>query len=128
LPANGYFQDRGPVYLFSKYFHPQNFAFAEGEADGPLTVGGMPYSLETTTREDDVHHIRIHKHGEPPDGSGSENPAGPGSTGLLSRCSRNSRLVVGPDGGFSLKAGFISGSGTGDLAEGKGEEDRPGER
>lgn len=95
------------VYLFSKYFHPQNFRFADGLRNGVLSIDGASFSLDVTATSEDVYHIRL---GNPilwpKDHSRAE------LTPLIpdpARQGRRSRLEFGADGGFKLKAGFAPG-------------------
>ncbi|HLP39984.1 MAG TPA: glycoside hydrolase family 31 protein, partial [Fibrobacteria bacterium] len=95
------------MYLFSKYFNPRNFIFAEGGWSESLTVGGEKYAFEAVGSEDDVYHIRILNPSKwPRDHSRAGlSPLRNPDTSLKGR---HSRLDVGSDGGFALKAGFGS--------------------
>lgn len=92
------------MYLFSKFFNPHNFVFAEGLEGGRLTVAGEHYALETVATAEDVYHIRIRHAGKwPHDHSRAGlTPLAPDPKGH----GRQTRLETGPDGGFALKAGL----------------------
>ena len=93
------------MYLFSKYFNPHNFTFAEGMEGGNLRVADETFAVEAVGSDDDVYHIRIVNPAKwPQDHSRSRLtlPANP-SPGLRGR---HTHLDLGPDGGFALRAGL----------------------
>jgi alpha-glucosidase len=96
------------MYLFNKYFHPRNFVFADGLSEGVLSVAGESFAFSAESPGDEVHRIRV-RHGGlwPVDWNRSGlTPPEPAPEGRP----RQSRLDVGDDGGFTLKAGFPEGA------------------
>lgn len=93
------------MYLFSKYFSPRNFVFADGLADGKLSVGSERFDFEADACGDDVYHIRIR--------NASKWPLDPNRAGIapLPNANRDGKgrhthLHIGQDGGFALRAGM----------------------
>ncbi len=95
------------MYLFSKYFSPQNFAFADKCDKDVLTVAGEPYSLEACLAGDDVYRVRISNAKRWPvdHGRAGLSPVEPRDARALK--GKVSRLDIAGDGGLSLKAGAL---------------------
>lgn len=92
------------MYLFSKYFNPHNFVFADHLKDGVFQVAGEPYTFESAGTADDVYHIRIRN---PEKWPRDHSRAGLTPLEVDARGhGKHSRLEIGHDGGFALKAGF----------------------
>jgi alpha-glucosidase len=91
------------VYLFSKYFNPRNFVFADRLENGSLHAGGQSFRLEARASSNDVYRIALR--------NGSLWPTDPNRSGLaeLPRNpdglkGRHSHLDIGRDGAIALKA------------------------
>ncbi len=94
------------MYLFSKYFNPHNFRFADGQAQAGLRIGEKAFSLDARMVGEDVYRIRIgndalwpQDHNRTPlfaDESGGEGLQG-----------KATRLESGRDGSLALKAGAL---------------------
>jgi hypothetical protein len=89
------------VYLFSKYFSPHNFIFANGLENGKLSVGDEAFDFEAEGGSDDIYRIRIRN-----DAKWPLQPSRSGLTPLAPGKGRHSHLHVGNDGGFSLRSGL----------------------
>ena len=97
------------MYLFSKYFNPHNFAYADRLEDGILTVSGESFPLQAAATADDIYHLRILNADRWPR---DHSRAGLAPLEADARGhGRHSRLDFGADGGFVLKAGFGAGLG-----------------
>ena len=91
------------MYLFSKYFNPHNFLFADRFEKDALTVGGKTFRLEVRAAADDVYRLSVgnpalwpEDHNRAGLATPQENPAG-----LKGKASH---LEIGGDGALALKA------------------------
>ncbi len=90
------------MYLFNKYFHPNNFAFADRLQNQMLTVDGRPVEARIASATGDIHHIAVEDLTRRPADVRVEKPMLPRSGFGAER--NLSRLEVTPDGGMQLKS------------------------
>ncbi|MDB5048924.1 MAG: Alpha-glucosidase [Fibrobacteres bacterium] len=90
------------MYLFSKYFNPHNFLFADRCEKGILTVNGESFTLEARAAGEDTYRITVRNPSRWPEDhnrSGlTPDESAHGQKGGISH------LEIGRDGGLSLKA------------------------
>jgi alpha-glucosidase len=91
------------VYLFSKYFHPNNFRFADAFAESAFRIGGETFALDAHSAGEDVWRLRIRHPRWAVDHSRS---------GLLpderaDGSRHKARLEIAHDGGLALRAGAL---------------------
>ena len=90
------------MYLFSKYFNPRNFIFADRLHQGTLSVGGEAFSLEASASGDDVYRITVRNAARwPVDANRAGLTPLEETDGLKGKISH---LVLGGDGTLALKA------------------------
>ena len=91
------------MYLFSKYFNPHNFVFADRQDGDTLEIDGETFYVETQASGNDVYRIRIRNASRWPI---DHNQAGMASLEEPAHALRGqvSHLDILRDGGFALKA------------------------
>ncbi|MDB5106843.1 MAG: Alpha-glucosidase [Fibrobacteres bacterium] len=104
------------MYIFSKYFNPHNFVFADRFEKNALAVNGDSYAVEATAVGDDVYRIRIRNERLwPIDHSRAGLTPAEEPAGLKGR---STHLEIARDGSLSLKAGALGRTFLGSLAGG----------
>jgi alpha-glucosidase len=91
------------VYLFSKYFNPHNFRFAEGFEANSFRIDGENFPLDAQSVGDDVWRLRVRHPRWPVDHCRSGLLPDERSEGARHKA----RLEVAHDGGLSLRAGAL---------------------
>jgi alpha-glucosidase len=101
------------VYLFSKFFNPHNFVFADRFAKDVLTVAGEDFPVEAERAGEDVYRIRVKSAARWPD---DHSRAGLSPLDAFDLKTGSTRLEMGSDGGLALKAGALGRTFLGSLA------------
>ncbi len=90
------------MYLFSKFFTPQNFVFADRWKEGELGTGTETFDFKAVAGMDDVYHLNVKSPRWPTNSSRSDlTPLVPGGSHLRSKLTH---LELGQDGSLALKA------------------------
>jgi len=88
------------VYLLTKYFHPDNFAFADRYQNQTLTVDGCSFEARIVSAPEDIHHLTIENSSRRSPDVRVEKPILPnGGSGSKQNLST---LEVTPDAGMRL--------------------------
>jgi alpha-glucosidase len=91
------------VYLFSKFFNPHNFRFADAYQSDAYRIGEESFALEAHSIADDVWRLRVRN---------ARWQGDPGRSGLETRAPvasahHQARLEIGHDGAIALRAGAL---------------------
>ena len=89
------------MYLFSKYFSPRNFRFAEAFDGNAYRIGEESFALDAKAVGDDMWALRIRNPRWPIDHCRSGLHAGERTEGVRHKA----RLEISRDGEMALKAG-----------------------
>lgn len=92
------------MYLFSKFFNPHNFVFADRFAKDVLTVAGEDFPVEAERAGEDVYRIRVKSASRWPE---DHSRAGLSPLDAFDLKSGSTRLEIGSDGALALKAGAL---------------------